>query len=132
MKGFPSLLFQWPEKERPPLLLPFFLFLAFVIHFSTIYLVRISYPVTNIEEPRHAELLFFIPHSEQALALKRWLDGNDPSIFSPLHTVGATRNFLRERRASGSKIIPPLNPLPIPRPAPFKVPIPDISTEILP
>ena len=84
-----SLLFEWPIKKAPRLALPLFIFLAVLLHLSTIYFFNIVYEPPHVSKPLAAQVFFLLPNSASSRQLAPWLQANDSAIFSPLKTVQA-------------------------------------------
>jgi len=108
-----STLFEWPMKKTPTLALPFFILLAALFHLSTIYLFKIVYQPSHVSKPVPAQVLFLLPNSTLSQQISCWLKSNDPSIFSPLKTVQATRLPLPSSIYEPGPASLSLRPLPI-------------------
>jgi hypothetical protein len=107
-----KLLFEWPMKQAPRLALPFFILLAASFHFSTIYLFNITYQPSHVSKPVPAQIFFLPPGSSLSQEISSWLQANDPSIFSPLKTVQATRPALPSSIYEPGLVSLPLRSLP--------------------
>lgn len=99
-------------KQAPRLALPFFIFLAALLHFSTIYLFKIVYQPSHVSKPIPAQVLFLPPHSLSSEQMTHWLKSNDSSIFSPLKTIQAIRPTIPASLYEPEPAALPLHPLP--------------------
>ncbi len=106
---------RWRDsiKEAPRLALPFFILLAALFHLSTIYLFKIVYQPSHVSKPVPAQVLFLPPNSSFSQQISFWLKANDPSIFSPLKTVQATRSPLPDSIYEPGPASLPLRALPL-------------------
>lgn len=108
-----STLFNSPIKNAPRLALPFFIVLAAFLHLSTIYLFKIVYQPSHVSKPVPAQVFFLSPNSPSSQQIASWLKSNDPSIFSPLKTVQATRPALPSSIYDPQLTSLSLHPLPL-------------------
>lgn len=100
-------------NQPPRLALPFFILLAALFHLSTIYLFKIIYQPSHVSKPVPAQVFFLLPKSPCSQEISLWLKSNDPSIFSPLKTVQATRSSLPSSIYEPGPASLPLRSLPI-------------------
>lgn len=112
MNHVTSLLFNWPTKKGPRLVLPLCILLAAILHLSTIYLFHIVYQPPHVSKPVAAEALFLIPGSTQENQITAWLEANDSSIFSPLRVTERVRPTISSDIYIPHKPSLPLRPLP--------------------
>lgn len=110
-----TLLFEWPIKTSPRLALPLFIFLAVLLHLSTIYFFNIVYEPPHVSKPVAAQVFFLLPNSPSAQQLTPWLQANDPAVFSPLKTVQASRPKIPTSIYQLSQPPPVLRSLPPPQ-----------------
>lgn len=108
-----STLSKWQMKSGPRLALPCFILLAALFHLSTIYLFKIIYQPSHVSKPIPAQVFFLLPQSPSSQEISLWLKSNDPSIFSPLKTVQATRTSLPSSIYEPGPDSLPLHSLPI-------------------
>ena len=107
-----NLLFEWPIKKAPRLALPFFIFLAVLLHFSTIYIFNIVYESPHASKIKTAQVFFLLPDSQASQQIAVWLQANDPAVFSPLKTIQHNHPKIPESIYQLSQPTPSLHPLP--------------------
>jgi hypothetical protein len=106
------LLFEWPIKTAPRIALPLFIFLAALLHLSTVYFFNIVYEPPHVSKSTAAQIFFLVPNSLASQQLAPWLQANDPSIFSPLKTVQTNQPKIPASIYQLKQPPPTLHPLP--------------------
>lgn len=81
------LLFEWPMRTSPRLALPFFILIAALIQAGVVFLFSIRYS-PSAKSFHTPPAVYFLPSgSPIAKGAEPWLEGHDPSVFSPLRAT---------------------------------------------
>jgi hypothetical protein len=128
-----QLLFEWPIRRAPRLALPFFIMMAALIQATVIILFSIHYGTPEEKTPPQPRFYFLPPESPVTRKITPWLEGHDPSVFSPLR---ATEKAVPAApplryRPSYEDPPPPLRPLSVVEEAVSGPPDLPLTTEIL-
>jgi len=82
------LVFQWPEKRRPLLVLLWFVLLSFGVHALAFYIFQVTYPSTVSIAPPPVQVSLLSPSTPEYRTLIRWIEAGNPAlVMSPPDTT---------------------------------------------
>lgn len=96
----PRLAFDWPQRERFPLLLFGCVFLSLFAHVATFFLFQVIYPQRVTIPPPAPQVELLTASSPENEALLRWIDAEDPALVASAHSVLPARLFDLDYRPS--------------------------------
>ncbi|MGB8167242.1 MAG: hypothetical protein WCF18_07095 [Chthoniobacteraceae bacterium] len=82
-----GLTFDWPERDRFPLILFGCVFLSLVIHTATFFVFQVVYPQRVTIPPPPPLVSLLTPSNPENAALLRWIAAEDPALVASARSV---------------------------------------------
>ena len=90
MKPAPAdsgLTFDWPERDRFPLILFACVFVSLVVHTATFFVFQVVYPQRVTIPPPPPLVSLLTPSTPENAALLQWIDAEDPALVASARSV---------------------------------------------
>ena len=82
-----ALTFDWPERERFPIILFCCVFVSLVIHTATFFVFQVVYPQRVTIPPPPPLVSLLTPSSPENESLLRWIAAEDPALVASARSV---------------------------------------------
>jgi hypothetical protein len=83
----PGLTFDWPERERFPLILFCCVFVSLLLHTATFFVFQVVYPQHVTIPPPPPLVSLLTPSDPENAALLRWIAAEDPALVASARSV---------------------------------------------